>query len=178
MFKVIALPTKSLRQASDEVDAVYLLKPETQNFMDELIKTMYDDDGIGIAAPQVARNVRVCVIGKDAIPPDCAYHGSDLILANPRWEKISKKTLIQQEGCLSVPGLIGKVKRCKDIKVSALDKKGKEISFEARGFFARVVQHEVDHLNGILFIDKATDIRRVESKKPINPEVISQYLPD
>ncbi len=176
MLKVITLPSKSLREPSKELDAAYLLEPETQKFMDELVTTMYEDDGIGIASPQVAKNVQICVIGKDAIPPDCVYHGSDLILANPRWEKISKKTLIQQEGCLSVPGLIGRVKRCKDIIVSALDRKGRAIHFEARDFFARVVQHEVDHLNGILFIDKAKDIRQVESKKPINPEVISQYL--
>ena len=123
-----------------------------------MIPTMYGDDGIGLAAPQVANNIRICIIGKQA---DKSL-GSDLVLVNPVWTKNNKKTNIDDEGCLSVPGKFGKVKRYTDIHVDAWDRHGNPLSFDAKQFFARVVQHEVDHLDGILFIDKATDIYEVD----------------
>ncbi len=164
---IVKLPTASLRERSKEVDRDFLCLPETQAFIDAMIPTMYDDDGIGLAAPQAARNIRVCVIGKEA---DKSLT-DDLVLVNPVWIKNSSKTHTDYEGCLSVPGTFGKVKRYTDIHVDAWDRRGRPLSFEARKFFARVVQHEVDHLDGILFIDKATDIfeqtpeERAEYKK-------------
>ena len=159
MLNVITLPATSLRERSKEIDRDFLLKPETQKLMVEMIDTMYQDDGAGLAAPQIGKNIRICVIGQEADKKLT----KDLILVNPVWEKISKKTNLDTEGCLSVPGVFGRVKRFSKIYVTALDRKANKIEFEAKNFFARVIQHEVDHLDGILFIDKATDICRTDN---------------
>lgn len=154
MLPLVQLPNPNLRKRSIEIDRAVLLSPPIQTFIDEMIPTMYGDDGIGLAAPQVGKNIRVCVIGKDADKKLT----TDLVLINPTWERTSKKTNIDTEGCLSVPNQFGKVKRYTHIDVNAWDRKGNPLSFEAHKFFARVIQHEIDHLDGILFIDKATDI--------------------
>jgi len=162
---VITIPDENLRKKSVEVDLDFVHSDEAQKFFDDIIKTMYDDDGIGLAAPQVGKNIRVCVIGKEALKLDkynTLNNTKDLVLINPTWQKMNKKTHIELEGCLSVPKTYGKVKRYKNVYVEALDRNGEKMEFEANNFFARVVQHEVDHLNGILFIDKATGIYEVE----------------
>lgn len=168
---IVKLPTPSLRQRSQEIDRATLMSPEIQQFIQDMIPTMYGDDGIGLASPQVGKNIRICIIGKDAIgslsrPGDKSWKKTkaekDMVLVNPVFERISKKTEIDVEGCLSVPKKYGKVKRFRDIKVSGWDENGNDLSFEAHGFFARVIQHEVDHLDGILFIDRAKDVYDVE----------------
>lgn len=151
---VLKSPTPSLRVRSREVTLHELASDDIQTLIDNMIPTMYGDDGIGLAAPQVGQNVRIAVIGKDA---DHSLK-TDLILVNPVFERISKKTNVDTEGCLSVPGKMGKVKRFTDLRVRALDRHGKEIEFKAHHYFARVIQHEVDHLDGILYIDRAFDI--------------------
>ena len=104
------------------------------------------------------------MIGKEALKMD--KHNTlpieDLVLINPTWQKITKKTHVELEGCLSVPKTYGKVKRYKNVYVEALNRKGERIEFEANNFFAKAVQHEVDHLEGVLFIDKASGIYQVE----------------
>ncbi|KKQ41177.1 MAG: Peptide deformylase [Candidatus Magasanikbacteria bacterium GW2011_GWA2_37_8] len=154
MLKIITLPTKSLRERSKEIEVSFLKTATAKKLIKEMVPIMYAADGIGLAAPQVNHNIRLCVIGKEATP----NKKQDLILVNPEWEKLSRKTAWDTEGCLSVPKLFGKVKRYTKIKVQALDESGKTLNFVAQDFFARVIQHEVDHLNGILFIDKAKDI--------------------
>ncbi len=142
-----------------------------QDFIQNLIDSMYAAEGIGIASSQVGKNIRVCIIGKEAVPKIISTRdgsittGHDLVLVNPTCERISKKTDRDTEGCLSVPYTFGKVKRSKDIAVHAMDRNGKPLVFEAHNFFARVIQHEIDHLNGILFVDKATDIYVVEPEE-------------
>ena len=158
MLPIVKNPTPSLRERSTEIDRDFLLFKETQKLIDEMVPTMYGDDGIGLAAPQVGKNVRICVIGKAA---DKKLK-EDLVLINPIWEKTSKKTNVDTEGCLSVPKTFGKVKRYTRIHVTALDRDANEIEFNAKNFFARVIQHEVDHLDGVLFIDKATDIYTID----------------
>lgn len=158
VLPIVKEPTPSLRERSTEVDKVFLTLPETKKFIQNMIDTMYAREGIGIAATQVGTNVRVCIIGKDAV----TGKAKDLVLVNPEIQKTSRKTLVDTEGCLSVPGIYGKVKRMKDLDVKALDENGNPLSFKASNFFARVVQHEVDHLNGTLFIDKAKDVYEVD----------------
>jgi len=194
MIPITILPTTSLHRASRSVLIGELEMPEIQQVISEMIPTMYDAQGIGIAAPQVAVpkerylktigeplpdpaivrtqlstplygfNARICVIGKDAIPekffssPKTRHMVSphtDLILINPSCEKTSKKTITESEGCLSVIGQSGDVKRFKDIHVEAFNEHGDKLSFDASGYFARVIQHEIDHLNGVLFVDRA-----------------------
>lgn len=174
MLKILTLPTESLRQRSKEIDLEFLRLPKTQQLIDEMIPKMYESDGIGLAAPQIGENIRICIIGKDSDKKLKA----DLVLINPTWEKTSKKKNTDMEGCLSVPNTYGKVVRYTNIAVEALDRNGKKISFEAKKFFARVIQHEVDHLNGILFIDKAIEIFNEESNTGMNNSVDGNNLDD
>ncbi len=165
MLEIITIPTESLREKSKEIDRDFLLSADTQHFIQQLIATMYNDDGAGIASPQVRKNIRVCIIGKSGIKLDkktSINDNEDLILVNPVWTKTSIRKDWDTEGCLSVPKIYGKVKRYKHIMVKAWDKDGQEINFEAHNFFARVIQHEIDHLDGVLFIDKAKDIYNIE----------------
>ena len=154
---VIKTPNEILRKESMEVDRNFVLSDKGRKFIKDMIETMYTDDGIGLAAPQVGKNLRICVIGKEATGDE-----KDLILINPVWEKISRRTFIDTEGCLSVPKTFGKVRRYKNIVVTAMNEKGKYVEFEAHKFLARVIQHESDHLDGVLFIDKAKGIYEIE----------------
>lgn len=165
MLEIITTPTESLRKKSIEIDHDFLLSADIQHFIQELIATMYNDDGVGIASPQVGKNIRICTINKETIKLDkktSLEAKEDLILVNPVWTKTSLKKNWETEGCLSVPKTYGKVKRYSYISVKAWDKDGKEINFLANNFFARVIQHEIDHLDGILFVDKAKDIYQIE----------------
>ncbi|MBU0661111.1 peptide deformylase [Patescibacteria group bacterium] len=159
ILPITTYPTPSLFEASEHIDAPFLLRKETQTLIDNMIDTMYADDGIGLAAPQIGKNIQLCVIGRDAFKDH--DNPQDTALINPRWEPMSRKKVWDTEGCLSVPKTYGKVRRYKEIRVVAKDRTGKELIFEAKGFLARVIQHEVDHLNGILFIDKAKGIYTV-----------------
>lgn len=136
-----------------------MLLKKTQKLIEEMLITMKTADGVGLAAPQIGESIRLCVIDQRA---DEISLKNDLVLVNPVWKKTSIKKDIMEEGCLSVPKTYGKVKRCAKIKVDALNEKGEKSSFTASGLLARVIQHEVDHLDGVLFIDKAKDIYQVE----------------
>ncbi len=153
MLPITKLPTASLRERSRELTREELLSPEIQELIAMMVPTMYAAEGIGLAAPQVGRNIRLFTIGKDAVPGKA----KNLVFVNAVWTKNTRKTLNDHEGCLSVPKQFGKVKRYADIHVEAWDEQGNPVSFDAKDFFARVIQHEVDHLNGTLFVDKATD---------------------
>ncbi|MBT4153283.1 MAG: peptide deformylase [Candidatus Magasanikbacteria bacterium] len=163
VLPVLQAPDERLRKRSQEIDQKIIASPDMQQFFDNMIATMHADDGIGIAAPQIGKQLRAFSVGIEALKRFKVYTGSlpvdqELVLINPVWEKTTKKTLWDTEGCLSVPNTYGKVKRFGSIRVSALKRDGEKIEFEAKGYFARVIQHETDHLDGILFIDKAVDI--------------------
>jgi len=122
----------------------------------DLLRTMFEDNGAGLAAPQVGSGVRVFVYyvpgegDRDKVAPR--------VLVNPVVTLIGESTELGWEGCLSVPGLRGMVPRHRTVKVSAFDTDGNELTFEAEGFHARVIQHEYDHLDGIVFLDRMTDM--------------------
>ena len=118
----------------------------TQTLIDNMIATMWEADGVGIAAPQIGESVRIIIVvsGAEALP-----------LINPIITKRSFRQEIIEEGCLSVPGLFGPVKRSSKVRCQAYDRGGKSLTLNADGLMARIIQHEVDHLNGILFIDRA-----------------------
>jgi peptide deformylase len=168
VLPITKLPNNNLRKPSTTLEREILLSNEAQDLIDNMIPTMYADDGIGLAAPQVGKNIQICIIGHKAFEENIKIikgdidTKKDLVLVNPTVKPTSRKKESDIEGCLSVPKTFGKVKRFKYIRIQALDRKGNEIEFEAKNFFARVIQHEVDHLNGILFIDKAKDIFREE----------------
>lgn len=133
--------------------------------IDDMIATMRDADGAGIAAPQVYEPLSICVIEVKANPRYPAFPEIPLmVLVNPIVEPdlvdplgtLSDTDVIMiYEGCLSVPGLRGRVRRPRRVRVAAMDRHGEALAFEWEGVRAAVVQHEVDHLNGVLFVDRA-----------------------
>ncbi len=154
IFPIVFDPNPILHQKSADIDPATITTPEMQEFIRDMVETMYKKDGVGLAAPQVGRSVQLCVIARDFT----ADKKEDLCLINPTWTKLSAKKAWDEEGCLSLPGLFGQVERFTRIKVEAWNGRGEKLSFEAKDFFARVIQHEVDHLNGILFAEKARDL--------------------
>lgn len=119
----------------------------------DMLATMYINQGVGLAAPQIGLGFQMVVIGCEK---------RELVLINPQIIKCSGETL-QTEGCLSVPEAYGYVRRYDKITVEAYDVFGKKKTYKEAGFFARVVQHELDHLDGVLFIDKVLLTEEVES---------------
>jgi len=161
LLPVVTEPNPILHKVGRLVDAKELESKEMKKFIKNLIETMYVKDGVGIASPQVGESIQICVIAKQFSPLN---KREDLVLVNPTWEKLSIKKSWDMEGCLSVPLIYGEVKRYTDIRVKALDQNGKPLIFEAHDFPARIVQHEADHLNGTLFIEKARKLRKIESQ--------------
>ena len=143
MLNIITHPNKILRKKTQEIENV--LDPEIQQLAQDMIKAMNKDEGVGLAAPQVGKSLSLITID---------FKDGPLILFNPKITFFSKKKEEGEEGCLSLPEIYGQVERSHKIRVKALDQEGKKIKFKAEGLFARVLQHEIDHLNGVLIIDK------------------------
>jgi len=141
------------------VTADELADPATQSFIDDLIDTMRDALGAGLAAPQVFDGRRICVIEVGDNPRYPYKPKIPLtVLVNPRLEPLGDHPPFASfEGCLSVPNLRGRVLRHPEIRVRALDRRGRPLDFVARGISAGTYQHEVDHLDGVLFVDRVTD---------------------
>jgi len=140
-------PNEMLRKRSVEVVPAEIGR--LQEFFNDLAETMSAKAGLGLAAPQVGIIKRIIAIQ--------AAKGAEIYI-NP---KIVAKSFFKErdeEGCLSIPGVYGIVRRWRKIKVEALNRQGKQLKFTARGLMARILQHEIDHLDGILFIDKAEEI--------------------
>ncbi|MDO8592788.1 MAG: peptide deformylase [bacterium] len=151
ILKIITQPNPILRKKSKEIDPKKINSREFKSLISSMIKTTAATDGAGLAAPQIGRNIRLAVINAK----DGAF-----CLINPLITKKSFSRELGQEGCLSIPGIYGQVKRHKKITLAYYDKFGKKIKLEAQGLMARVIQHEVDHLDGVLLIDKAISIEK------------------
>lgn len=137
-----------LRNRAKEVDPQEIPGKRIQTLISDMVETMYAANGVGIAAPQVGESLRI-FIAESAQGP--------IALINPVFTTASKKLLKDEEGCLSVPGKFDKVLRAKTVEVEALTSTGKRIAFGAENFFARILQHEMDHLEGILFVDRVQE---------------------
>ena len=159
ILKVARLGHPGLRQRAKAVPAAVIGRPEFQRFVDDLVETMHEYDGVGIAAPQVHISLQVAVIevaGNRRYPR--APRVPLTILINPRVRPIARKQIVEWEGCLSLPDLRGQVPRWQAVAVEALDRRGRPVRLQARGFFARVVQHEWDHLQGRVYVDRMRDL--------------------
>lgn len=130
--------------------------PEIKKLISDITVAMKRANGIGLAAPQVGYPLRLFTVNIE----DKIY-----AFINPEIKDFSSEVIPFEEGCLSVPKIWGPVSRPKKLTIKALDKNGKPIKIRAKGLLARVIQHEMDHLNGILFIDKAEKLYQVENKK-------------
>ena len=144
-MKIYTNPHPILRQRAKRVTLEQLNKKDIQIFIENLSKKMVEADGLGLAAPQVGKSQQIIAINIEDGPQ---------IFINPRilWKSIRKE--IGEDGCLSIPNVFGLVKRSKNLRLIYWDKNGKLKHLKARGLFARVLQHEIDHLRGILFIDR------------------------
>ena len=147
-----------LRNISQPVKADY---PELKTLIANMYETMYASEGVGLAAPQIGRNDRIVVIDADPVAetfPECA--GRKFTLINPEIEILDGDTCSRAEGCLSLPGLSENVSRVEHIRLKWVDEDFNEHEEEISGFLARIVQHECDHLDGKLYIDHISLIRK------------------
>jgi peptide deformylase len=158
ILKIAQIGTPVLRQRAREVSAEELASREIQTFIDDLVETMHDAAGAGLAAIQVYRPIRIVAIEVRDNPRYPYKPNIPLtILVNPVLTPLSEERFDNYEGCLSVPDLRGVVPRFAELRVQALDRHGAPIDTVVRGITAGTFQHEADHLDGMLFVDRVTD---------------------
>ena len=151
--KILTVPNPLLRKVSEPVNSI---NAEIKNLMDDMLETMYSAPGIGLAAVQVGVLKRIIVI-------DLSKDGekkNPLFIVNPQITYKSDNLISYEEGCLSIPNQFAEVKRPSSCKVNFLDYHGKKTEINADGLLATCIQHEVDHLNGILFIDHLSKLKK------------------
>lgn len=159
ILKVARIGHPVVRQPARDLTLDELRSPAMQKFIDDMFETMVEYEGVGLAAPQVHVSLRLAVIevkgsderADDAVPPT--------VLVNPRVTPVGTKKASAWEGCLSVPDLRGVVPRFERLRLEALDRHGNPWSVEAQDFYARVIQHECDHLDGNVYLDRMRDMR-------------------
>lgn len=150
--EIIKLPHPTLRRKAHRIEK---FDRELRNLVKDMIETMRDEPGVGLAAPQVNLSQRLIVVEypvDDSIPD---AEPKIFVLANPELTLISEERVRGIEGCLSVPNLVGEVDRAQAVTVKGQNEHGQDITIEAQGWLARIFQHEIDHLNGVLFVDLA-----------------------
>jgi peptide deformylase len=151
--RIVKYPDPILREKAQPVKKFHA---RLHKLLDDMAETMYDAKGVGLAAPQVGILKRVIVVDP----------GDGLIeVVNPELVDLEGEQLDPPEGCLSIPGLLGEVRRANRLKVKGQNRYGEPFEMEAEGYLARIFQHEVDHLNGILFIDRAERVFRPEEEE-------------
>ena len=155
ILKVARLGHPILRTVAEPVSPEAIRAPEIQRLVDDMLETMAEYDGAGLAAPQVHVSRRIVIYGVHRNPryPD-AEEVPLTVLVNPAITPVTKEMDEDWEGCLSVPDLRGQVPRCTRVKVDGYGRDGKPLRFTAEGFHARVLQHECDHLDGIVYLDR------------------------
>ena len=160
VLQIAKLGHPVLRSKAKPMDPEEIASDDNQRFFDDLLETMTVLGGIGLAAPQVLHPYRVIAMDKAVISMDLPdnYKPLDIII-NPEWEPLDNEMVTGWEGCLSVDNLRGKVPRYKAIKVKGRNREGDRIELQAGGILPIIVQHEADHLDGILYIDRMPDLK-------------------
>lgn len=163
--KVVTPPNPTLRRPAKKVKS---FDEPLQRLIDDMIETMRAAPGVGLAAPQIDVGQRVIVVeyaeGSEEADPETPPKPPKLYaLVNPEIVRTSPETVVAQEACLSLPGYVGEVERFEGVTLRAQDRHGRPIRMKAKGWLARIFQHEIDHLNGVLYIDRATQVWRVEA---------------
>jgi peptide deformylase len=148
----------TLRKVAKKVNLGELADPIFQQVLEDMFLTMYEAPGIGLAAPQINVSKRVFTVD---LQDDDPAHGP-LVVINPKFT-LTEGEIEATEGCLSVPGMVGEMTRFERVVCAGLDREGKKIELDATGLFARCLQHEMDHLDGVLYIDKAKNVRPAET---------------
>jgi peptide deformylase len=158
--EIVSLPQPVLRRKAHKVSD---FGPEFQTLVDDMVETLHQAPGVGLAAPQINEPTRLIVVeygdeDDEDIPPKL------YILANPEITRASPETLVGTEGCLSIPGIHGDVERSEAVTVKGLNRHSRPMTVKAKGWLARIFQHEIDHLDGILFVDRAEKIWQSEEQ--------------
>ena len=155
---IVTLPDPVLRRKAHPVTK---FDKDLHALIDDMVETMRDAPGVGLAAPQIGLSERLLVIEYYEREEDEEIEDAPKkvwAVINPEIVKKSNETIMGVEGCLSIPGLLGEVERHTEIHVKALNRHGKPMKIKAKGWLARIFQHEIDHLNGVLFPDLATQV--------------------
>lgn len=161
---VVTTPEPILRRKARKVQS---FDQELQQLIDDMIETMREAPGVGLAAPQVGISQRVIVVeyAEGSEDPDTPDKPAKLYaLVNPKVTREGRAIESGNEACLSIPGYFGEVPRPASVTVEAQDRHGKQLKIRAKGWLGRIIQHEIDHLNGVLFIDRATQVWRIEER--------------
>jgi peptide deformylase len=155
ILKVAHMGHPVLRAKARPLEAAEIRSPAVQQLIDDMFETMSEYQGVGLAAPQVHESVRLFVAGFPGDSEDEDEQGvPQMTLINPEITIVGREVTEDWEGCLSIPQIRGRVPRARQIVVRAYDRNGKRTEIKASGFTARVIQHETDHLDGILFFDR------------------------
>jgi peptide deformylase len=158
-MEILTNPHPLLREKCQPVKKI---TKEIKEIVQKMKEEMIENEGVGLAANQIGYPLRIIV---------CYWENKFYVFLNPEIIKFSKEKTIMEEGCLSVKGIYGEVERPEKITLKALTLNGKKIKKKFFGVLARIIQHEVDHLNGILFIDKAKRIYSIKENNSSNPSI-------
>jgi peptide deformylase len=159
ILKVARLGHPILRAAAQPLTRSQIRSSDVQRLIDDMIATMHEYEGVGLAAPQVHVPLRVAVVEVAPAPQEGREALALTVLVNPVVTSLSDERALGWEGCLSLPDLRGFVPRAPRVRVEALDRHARPLTLEAQDFSARVIQHECDHLDGILYVDRMQDLK-------------------
>ena len=161
VIPIRTLPDPILRQKARRVKSI---DKSIDRLIDDMVETMHSASGVGLAAPQVGISLRVIVIG---IPEE-----EELALINPQMVRRTGQRLVN-EGCLSIPGYFAQVQRAEVVRVKGLDRTGKEIRIRADDLLAQALEHEIDHLNGVLYVDYLESMDELQPVEPDSTELLA-----
>ena len=162
--EIITIPNPILRRKAHPATK---FDDDLQTLIDDMVETMRLAPGVGLAAPQVGVSLRVIVVEYTTDEEDETAPKRLFTLVNPEIKVVGTETEVGMEGCLSLPGLLGEVERSLVVTVKALNRHGKPVRIKAQGWLARIFQHEIDHLNGIVFTDRAIKVWKPTPEEPL-----------
>ncbi len=161
ILPIRTIPDPVLRQKASRVKTI---DKSIKKLIDEMLETMHSASGVGLAAPQVGMPLRVIVIG---IPDE-----EELALINPQIVRRTGERLVT-EGCLSIPGYFAQVARAELVRAKGIDRTGKEIRLKANDLLAQALEHEIDHLNGVLYVDYLESMDELQPVEPVSTELLA-----
>jgi len=165
VHQIVTPPNQTLRKRAQKIRRI---TPDIEQLINDMIETMRVAPGVGLAAPQIDVGLRLIAIEyvEESEDPDAPEKPPKLyIVINPEITRTSKERVIGNEACLSLPGYFGEVERYERVTIKGLNRHGQDFKLKAKGWLARIFQHEIDHLEGILYIDRATEVWRVEEQE-------------
>ncbi|MEA4812976.1 MAG: peptide deformylase [Anaerolineaceae bacterium] len=162
ILNILTYPDPRLRVKSKPVTK---FDAEFQNLVNNMLETMRDAPGVGLAAPQIGEPLQLVVVEYKEEDEDENAKPKRYVLVNPQFTGYSEQKVTDLEGCLSVPGLVGSVERSEAVSLKALNRFGKPLKLNVEGWLARIFQHEIDHLDGVLYVDKALEVHQPSAEE-------------